>query len=81
MLRREDGTESNPFTITQRTKQIVHALENEGYRLQEDFDILEVPNIVNITYGRDVGYKIEQEHLGDEIESISATEIRKNMLK
>ena len=34
------------------------------------------PNIVNITYGRGVGYKIEQEHLGEEIEKISATEIR-----
>jgi hypothetical protein len=39
---------------------------------------MHVPNIVNITYGRGVGYKIEQEHLGEEIEKISATEIRKN---
>ena len=30
-------------------------------------------------YGRDVGYKIEQVKLGDEIESISATEKRKQM--
>ena len=37
-----------------------------------------VPNIVNITYGRDVGYKIEQEILPKNIESISATKIRAN---
>ena len=37
---------------------------------------MHVPNIINITYGRDVGYKIEQEQLGKEIEKISATEIR-----
>jgi hypothetical protein len=35
-----------------------------------------VPNIVNITYGRDVGYKIEQEQFDKEIEDISATKIR-----
>ena len=42
----------------------------------ETFEVLGVPNIVNITYGRDVGYKIEEERLGAEIESISATAIR-----
>ena len=35
-----------------------------------------VPNIINITYGRDVGYKIEQEHFDKSIEDISATKIR-----
>ena len=40
---------------------------------------MDVPNIVNITYGRDVGYKIEQESFGQEIESISGTEIRNKM--
>jgi len=38
-----------------------------------------VPNIINITYGRDVGYKIEQEVFTDEIHDISATKIRKEM--
>ena len=35
-----------------------------------------VPNIMNITYGRDVGYKIEQEQFDKSIEDISATKIR-----
>ena len=38
-----------------------------------------VPNIVDITYARNVGYSITQEHLGEEIESISATQIRLTM--
>jgi hypothetical protein len=38
-----------------------------------------VPNVTNITYGRDVGYKIEQEVFDDATHAISATEIRKNM--
>ena len=38
-----------------------------------------MPNIVNITYGRDVGYKIEQEKFDDATHSISATRIRREM--
>ena len=45
----------------------------------KDYVIIHVPNIVNITYGRDVGYKIEKETLDDEIERISATDIRSKM--
>ena len=41
--------------------------------------VVKFPNITNIVYGRDVGYKIEQVKLGDEIESISATQKRKEM--
>ena len=37
-----------------------------------------MPNIVNITYGRKVGYTIEQEHFDKEIEDISATKIRED---
>jgi adenylylsulfate kinase-like enzyme len=41
--------------------------------------VLRLPNITNIVYGRDVGYKIEQVSLGADIEAISATEKRKQM--
>lgn len=41
--------------------------------------ILRLPNITNIVYGRDVGYKIEQVDLGEVIHAISATEKRKQM--
>ena len=59
---------------------VIADLKNHGYEYDRDYVIMTVPNIVNITYGRDVGYKIEQEHLGEEIEKISATEIRQNSL-
>ena len=55
---------------------VIGYLLNHGYVYDKDYIIMMVPNIVNITYGRDVGYKIEQERLDEEIEKISATEIR-----
>jgi len=41
--------------------------------------VVKFPNITHIVYGRDVGYKIEQVKLDDEIEAISATQKRKEM--
>ena len=55
---------------------MIRDLEKHGYTYHLDFEIMDVPNIVNITYGRDVGYVIEQENFDKEIESISGTSIR-----
>ncbi len=41
--------------------------------------VLRLPNITNIVYGRDVGYKIEQVELPSDIQAISATQKRKEM--
>lgn len=41
--------------------------------------ILRLPNITNIVYGRDVGYKIEKVELSQEIQAISATQKRKEL--
>ena len=38
-----------------------------------------VPNIVNITYGRGVGYVFDEETFDETITSISATKIRKKL--
>jgi len=43
------------------------------------FKIVLVPNITNICYGRGVGYKIEEIVLPEDIQKISATNIRKKM--
>lgn len=51
-------------------------LGEEGYVYQKDYTVIDVPNIVDITYGRDVGYTISEERLDKDIEEISATEIR-----
>jgi shikimate kinase len=50
--------------------------------IQEDVPgafVIKMPNITNISYGRDVGYKIEQIELDASIQAISATEKRKEM--
>jgi adenylylsulfate kinase len=41
--------------------------------------VLKLPNITNIVYGRDVGYKIEQIEFSANIQAISATQKRKEM--
>ena len=41
--------------------------------------MLKVPNIVDISYGRGVGYSFTEHDLGAEIHKISATNIRKEM--
>lgn len=41
--------------------------------------VVKMPNITNIVYGRDVGYKIEQVKLDDKTEAISATQKRKEL--
>ena len=76
MLRTTEQDEKNPYSIEERKVMIIRELAKEGYEHTLDYEIMTVPNITHITYGRDVGYKIEQEHLGEETESISATKIR-----
>lgn len=67
---------SNPFAADQ-VKSLIKRNLDPLY--QGQYEIILVPNIVNITYGRDVGYKIEQEFFDESITSISATQIRKEM--
>jgi hypothetical protein len=67
---------SNPFAAEQ-VKAFIRRDLDPVY--QGQYEILVVPNIVNITYGRDVGYKIEQEVFDDAIHAISATNIRKEL--
>ena len=67
---------SNPFAAEQVKDFIKRDLDP---LYQGQYEILLVPNIVNITYGRDVGYKIEQETFDESIHNISATKIRKEM--
>ena len=68
--------DSNPFD-SERVKDFIRRDLDPLY--QGQYQILLVPNITNITYGRDVGYKIEQEVFDDTIHSISATKIRKEL--
>ena len=67
---------SNPFAAEQVKNLIKRDLDP---LYQGQYTIQLVPNVVNITYGRDVGYKIEQESFDDATHAISATKIRKQM--
>lgn len=67
---------SNPFTLKQVADYIRRDLDP---LYQGQYEIQIVPNIVEINYGRDVGYKINKIDLPDEIQQISATKIRKDM--
>jgi hypothetical protein len=45
----------------------------------KDYVIMVVPNIVDISYGRGVGYTFTEHDLGENIHDISATKIRAKM--
>ena len=74
-----EGQEDNPFSFDQISEDISEKLSKSGYTINQDYIIQLVPNITNITYGRGVGYKIEQESFDSETELISATNIRKSL--
>lgn len=69
----------NPFRPEEVYDRILQSLQSEGYALNENFIILQVPNIVNIVYGRDVGYALTHIDLPEHIKAISATEIRNTL--
>ena len=48
-------------------------IEIELAKFAGKFRVYSVPNIMNITYGRGVGYKIEEEVLDEETQKISAS--------
>jgi phosphopantetheine adenylyltransferase len=77
MVRDQEITESNPYTFEQIKENIEKALID----FKGKYDIIKVPNITNICYGRGVGYKIEEIVLPKEIQNISATKIRQGLVK
>jgi len=76
MVRTMPKSDNNPFEFNEIKKLIEEKLKDYVGK----FEVLQVANITNICYGRDVGYKIEEIILPKEIQKISATEIR-NKLK
>jgi phosphopantetheine adenylyltransferase len=70
-------TDDNPWQVDKICENIEIALAEHAGK----FRCYPVPNIMNITYGRGVGYKIEEEVLDEETQNISATKIREQMRK
>ena len=74
-VRNTYGTsEKDPLTYEEVERRIRESVGYDGNTL-----VARLPNITNIVYGRDVGYKIEQVHLSQELQAISATQKRKEL--
>jgi nicotinamide riboside kinase len=67
---------SNPFGLEEVKQRIRHDLDP---LYQGQYEIMIVPNIVHIGWGRGVGYTSGEETFDEEITKISGTEIRKQM--
>ena len=75
------GQEDNPFDWETVCKNIENGLLKDGFKKGVEYEIMLVPNIVNISYGRGVGYVFEEEVFDDSINIISATKIREKLRK
>jgi len=67
----------NPLSYFDVKSRIEHGLKSYAGR----FTIVQLPNITNIFYGRDVGYTIERIDLDEQAEAISATKIRQEVFE
>ena len=71
------GTDQkNPFSFDEVKKFIDDDLKND---YEGKYFVVDLPNITNVIYGRDVGYKVEKITFDEEVEKISATNVRKSM--
>jgi nicotinamide mononucleotide adenylyltransferase len=76
-LRKEDGTDKNPFTIAERWAAFEKIFKEEikdGRVI-----IVALPDIEEVCCGRDVGWGFRQIKLDEKTESISATKIREKL--
>lgn len=69
----------NPFGEIAVIDGIKKGLGEAGYEEGREYFIMAVPNIVDISYGRGVGYTFTEHDLGEDVHSISATKIREQM--
>ena len=76
-----DGQDDNPFEWEEVCNNIEKGLLRDNFTRGVEYEIMLVPNIVNITYGRGVGYVLEEEIFDKSITSISATKIREKLRK
>ena len=74
-----DGQDDNPFDWDEVCENIAEGLSRDEFERGVHYEIMMVPNIVNITYGRGVGYVFEEETFDESVTEISATKIRKKM--
>lgn len=66
---------SNPLTAAE-----VKALWEKVYADNPMVKVIIIPDIASVNYGRGVGYEINEIAVGDAVASISATEIRRQII-
>ena len=74
-----EGQSDNPFQFEEVKKNIIKGLAEHGYEEGREYLVIKVPNIIDISYGRGVGYTFTEHDLGEKIHRISATNIRKEI--
>ena len=74
-----DGQDDNPFKWEEVCENIEAGLLKDNFKRGVEYEIMLVPNIVNITYGRGVGYSFEEEIFDSSVTEISATKIRRKL--
>jgi len=74
-----EGQEDNPFDFEEVKKKIGRELSKHNFEEGREYVVIKVPNIIDVSYGRGVGYTFTEHDLGKEIHEISATNIRKEM--
>ena len=65
----------NPFTF----KQVKDKINKKLINFKGKYQIIKIPVVSEIIYGRKVGYKINKYKIDKKLEKISATKIRKNL--
>lgn len=68
--------DSNPYDF-EKVKAEIHAACVE---FGDKIKVIELPNIMDVFYGRGVGYNIEQLELSKELQEVSATKIRAGII-
>ena len=69
----------NHFSYEEVCHKIRDSLQAAGHMYTEQYIIMRVPNIVDISYGREVGYTLTEQDLGSTIHEVSSTKIRDEM--
>lgn len=78
-VRHTPKDEKNPFNQQQVLEQFMSDEETKKWLDDQMMLVGGLPDVEGIYYGRDVGYKVEQLEVPQEIADISATKIREEM--
>lgn len=72
LVRDIEPDKENPFT----TKQTVEMIEKYHHSKNDDVQVMIIPDIESVNFGRGVGYEVNEYQPTTQISSISATKIR-----